>query len=103
MKTKKKSQYQHAQKRASHRYGLTIGPKTYDLLCKKIQNHDSDCIFLYKQSNRVTLYAVFIDEQWVPVVYDKDRHSVVTFLPETALNPFWDKLHAKAAKSGKLV
>lgn len=95
-KKKKKSQYQHAQKRASERYGLTVGHKTYEELCRKIQKHD--CVFLEKQSNRVTMFAVCIEGEWMPVIYDKDRHSIVTFLPKEALDPHRNKLHANAGK-----
>ncbi len=101
MKKTKKRQFQHTQKRAKYRYGLTIGPKTYDCLCKKIQEQQ-DSVFLYKKSNRVTLYAVFMEDQWIPVIYDKERHSVVTFLPPEALEPYRTKLNAKAAKLSKI-
>ncbi len=95
-KAKKKSQFQHAQRRACQRYGLTVGPRKYEELCKKIQQQD--CVFLEKQSNRVTMFAVQMEEQWLPVIYDKDRHSIVTFLPKQALDPYLDKLDEKAGK-----
>ena len=94
MKAKKKSQYQHTQRRACERYGLTIGPKAYNELCQKIK--DQNCVFLEKQSNRVSMFAVKMDQQWIPVIYDKERHSVVTFLPQKALEPYADKLDVPA-------
>lgn len=93
-KAKKKSQYQHTQRRAWERYGLTVGPKTYDEMVQKIQGQD--CVFLQKQSNRVSMFAVKIDEQWIPVIYDRDSHSIVTFLPQQALEPYADKLGSKS-------
>lgn len=87
MKSKKKSQVQHAQKRAAQRYGVTVGSKTYKQLCSRIQKN-KDCVFLQRQSNRVSMFAVKMNEEWVPVIYDKTRHTIVTFLPQTALEPF---------------
>ncbi len=93
-KTKKKSQRQHTQRRASQRYGFTIGPKIYDELCHKIKNDSKDeCVFLEKQSNRVSMWAVKVEGQWVPVIYDKERHSIATFLPIEALQPYQNKLN----------
>ena len=91
MKAKRKSQYQHSQRRASERYGMTVGHNLYDRLCERIQR--ADCVFLERQSNRVSVFAVEIDGAWVPVVYDKARHAISTFLPREALDPYRAKLH----------
>ena len=91
MRSKKRCQRQHTQQRASMRYGLTVGKKDYDDLCSRIKSGDG-CVFLEKQSNRVSMWAVSMDGEWVPVIYDKIRHSVVTFLPPEALEPFRDKI-----------
>lgn len=91
-KSKKKSQKQHTQRRACQRYGLTIGPKTYYELCNNIKNM-KDCVFLEKQSNRVSMWAVKMEGQWICVIYDKERHSIATFLPQEALLPYQSKLN----------
>jgi hypothetical protein len=93
MRLKKKSQKQHAQKRAAQRYGMTVGPQTYNELCKKVQTSSPDCVFLEKQSNRVSMFAVLLEDKWVPIIYDKQRHTIVTFLPEEALEPYRNKLN----------
>jgi hypothetical protein len=94
MRLKKKSQKQHAQKRAIQRYGVPIGPKTYNELCQKVQKQGPECVFLERQSNRVSMFAVILEGNWVPIIYDKQRHTIVTFLPQTALEPYRDQLNA---------
>jgi hypothetical protein len=89
---KEKSQKVHAQQRCKERYGLTLGRKTYDILCVKLREQGEDCIFLEKQSNRVSFFAIKHEEEWIPVIYDKMRHTIVTFLPKEALEPHKDKL-----------
>ena len=89
---KEKSQKIHAQKRCKQRYGLTLGTKTYDALCAKLREQGDDCVFLFKESNRVSLFAIKHEGEWVPIVYDKIRHTIVTFLPKEALEPYKDKL-----------
>ncbi len=96
MRKKKKSQYQHSQKRGRQRYGVTIGPKGYEELCNRIQQQDKDCVFLERQSNRVSMFAVRFEGEWMPVIYDKIRHSIATFLPKAALEPYKDKLNGRA-------
>jgi len=84
---KAKSQKIHARKRGMQRYGLQIGPKTYDLLCNKIRKGE-DAVFLMRESNRVSHYAVKHDGDWIPVVYDNNRSTIVTFLPKEALSQY---------------
>lgn len=89
---KEKSQLIHAQRRCRERYGLTLGTKAYDDLCGKLQDGGADCVFLEKQSNRISLFAVWYEDEWVPVVYDKIRHTIATFLPKEALDQYKHKL-----------
>jgi len=91
--SKKKAQRKHAQRRACERYGLTFGPETHAKLCTQIKN--GRAIFLERQSLRVTMFAVYHDGQWIPVVYDTHRHTIVTFLPLEALKPYTDKINAE--------
>lgn len=80
---------------------MTIGPKAYGELCNRIQNQDDGCVFLEKQSNRVSMFAVKVEGEWVPVIYDKARHSIATFLPLEALEPYLEKLNAIATEKNK--
>lgn len=91
---KEKSQKIHARKRGMQRYGLQIGPKTYDQLCNRIQNKGPEVVFLLKESNRVSHFAIKHDGDWLPVVYDKERGTIVTFLPKEALEQYEVKVPA---------
>ena len=78
--TKKKSENLHAKKRALERYNLTF--------TKAIRNHFKEQIqlnkgtFVSKQSRRVSLWDVDYSGETYRVVYDKQRHNIVTFLPK---------------------
>jgi hypothetical protein len=85
--SKAKRQKAHARRRARERYGLSLKQHEYHELCRRIQEN-IDCKFLYRQSNRVSLFALKWGGEWLPVVYDKQRHTVVTVLPQEALEPY---------------
>ncbi len=78
-RSKASAQYLHAKKRASERYGITLTKDSYRVLCKMIQDGQGKC--LGKQSNRLTVWKLQLAEFPVNVVYDKERHTIVTFLP----------------------
>lgn len=84
---KAKRQKAHARRRANERYGIHLGQHQYDEMCRMIR-HNEKCKFLDKQSNRVSLFALNYEGEWLPVVYDKQRHTVVTVLPPAALEPY---------------
>lgn len=92
MDRKKKAQKSHAKARAVQRYGITLKEHEYQEICKWIAQADPRAIWLEKQSLRVSLYAVRWQEQWLPVVYDKHRHSIASILPKEALVPYAKKL-----------
>jgi len=85
--SKAKRQKGHAKRRARERYGLNLRQHEYDELVRRIKNN-IDCRFLQRQSNRVSLFAIKMDGNWLPVVYDKQRHTVVTILPPEALDQY---------------
>lgn len=90
---KAKNQVAHATRRARQRYGISLKQHDYTDLCRVLTKGNSqDCVFLQKQSNRVTFWAVFYEDKWLPVVYDKLRKRIATVLPPEALLPFKDKL-----------
>jgi len=90
-RSKKKNQIQHAKHRAMQRYGISLTASGSEEMVRKIQSQ-KDCVFLERQSNRVSMIAVLHEEVWIPVVYDKQRKSIVTVLPENALQPYRSKL-----------
>lgn len=89
-------QFRHAARRANARYGLVLHKDRYLQLCKLIQDGRGTC--LGRQSNRLSVWRIevvrtdadaLLDGQKVSicnVVYDKQRHRIVTFLPEGITN-----------------
>jgi hypothetical protein len=82
-RSKASAQYLHAKKRALERYGLELNKDSYRGLCKMIQDNQGRC--LGKQSLRLSVWALDLDVGseiiTCNVVYDKERHTIVTFLP----------------------
>lgn len=86
-RSKASAQYLHAKKRAAERYGLELNREIYGRLCQAIQDGKGQC--MGKQSNRLSVWRIqVITGAEVPfkatecnVVYDKQRHTIVTFLP----------------------
>src|SRR5262245_10553695 len=85
MGSKAEDQRRHALRRASERYGLTLSPGQYDELCHRIRHGQDGAVFLDRQSNRVSMWAVRHGLRWLPVIYDSRRHQIVTFLPVNTL------------------
>jgi len=77
-RTKEKTLRQHARRRASERYGLSLTDKLHAQIVKQIQTSKSKLI--EKQSNRISIHDVTIGEDLVRVVYDRERKLIVTFL-----------------------
>ena len=91
MGSKKQSEIVHARRRALMRYGLNCGPRTRENLVRIIR--EGEGIFLSKKSNRVSAFAVFYENVWYPVVYDRNRKEIVTFLPAKYLDRYRDRLY----------
>lgn len=76
------SQRIHAKKRALERCGVNLNRHDMRELVTSIQKgHFS---LLEKQSNRVSVFKAKIDEEYYPVVYDRQRKTIVTVLPKDA-------------------
>lgn len=84
---KAKCQKKHAKRRAKSRFGLDLNQNQYLEMVKRIQNN-VDCVFLEKQSNRVSFFALKNEGVWLPIIYDKERKTIVTILPAEALEPY---------------
>lgn len=78
--TKKLNQRKHFKRRMFERYGVEINRKDIETIVKSIQNREAK--FLSRTSNRVTLWEVDYQGLAIPVVYDSQRKTVVTALPQ---------------------
>ena len=86
IKKKSVSQRLHAQRRFKERYNEELSTKDYNVMCSMIRN--SKATFLEKQTNRISKFKIVFKNRDVYLCYDKQRHTVVTFLkPEWVLNP----------------
>ena len=74
-KSKKKSQQIHAQNRCRQRFGCGFNEKQ---LVNRIIAGETELV--EKQSNRVSIHRVLIQENPANVVYDKTRKTIVTVL-----------------------
>ena len=79
---KQKSERRHAFHRFAERFGCGLSNVTYKEMIQQIQ--DGKATFVRKQSNRVSIWRLLYDDKVVRVAYDKERHQIVTFMPEEA-------------------
>ena len=77
--SKADAEFHHACRRALERYSLCLTRSSYTALCQQIRGGHGEC--LGRQSNRLSVWRVSLNGQTYPVVYDKNRHLIVTFLP----------------------
>ena len=73
------AQRQHAVRRAAERFGVVLSTEAYDALVRQIQAGQAR--FLFKESTRLSHFALVIGGVEVRAVYDRMRHTVVTVLP----------------------
>lgn len=73
----------HFKKRILERYGITINREQYRELCERMIIGKGR--FLGKESNARTHWLLWIEEQWVYVVYNKVLGGLVTALPKEAI------------------
>jgi len=73
-------QRKHAKMRASQRYQLTLNKDKLRVICKQIQE-GKGAKYVARQSFRVTIWEVTYEGKNLWAVYDRMRHTVVTFLP----------------------
>ncbi|MFH0873975.1 MAG: hypothetical protein V1846_04045 [Candidatus Komeilibacteria bacterium] len=76
----------HAKRRAWERCGLALTKADLSDIVRQIRLQSERAIFVRRYSNRVSLWLVSInvpDEKPTHhrVLYDKQRHQIVTFLP----------------------
>lgn len=84
--SKASCQRYHAKKRALERFDVSLTTADLNLVVQMIQ--DGRATFIEKQSNRVSVFAVIINDKKVNVVYDKTRKTIVTFLTDDMVSTF---------------
>jgi hypothetical protein len=90
MTSKKTNQRNHARKRAGERYELGFRKDERKYFVREIQG--GRAVFLEKSSHRVSKFAVKYEGEWYPVVYDKNRKEIITFLPPDSLRKYSGRL-----------
>jgi hypothetical protein len=75
---KRHAQFRHAMRRANERYGIRLTQHDLVTIIRDIQ--DGRAAFVVKQSHRVSLFDVDVQETKIRVAYDKVRKSIATVL-----------------------
>jgi hypothetical protein len=76
---KKYSETIHARRRAEERYGIKLNSKGRIAIIRMIQRGEK--IRSRKLTNRLTEHILMFEDNLIRIVYDKERHNIVTFLP----------------------
>ncbi len=69
----------HAKRRIAERYGVIMTSDDLKNVVRMIQA--GECIHLERISHRLSKHKITIRDKDFIVVYDRNRHCVVTFLP----------------------
>lgn len=85
MISKKYSQRAHAKRRALERFGIELTKDVRRTLVQAIQKGEAR--FRARQSLRITHWIVEYQGKELPVVYDRQRHEIVTVLPAPPVSP----------------
>ena len=83
MKSKAKTQRNHAIRRFKERFNITLNKDQYLQLCKRFKkqiNTRDGVTFVERQSNRVKVWDTHINEIPIRVVWDKKRQAIATVL-----------------------
>jgi hypothetical protein len=88
MQSKREAQDAHARRRAKERYGLYFHQDLCNTFVQKIKKSSENAVygqanalFIARDTLRIKLWMVHHENAWYPVCYDRDRQTVVTFLP----------------------
>lgn len=76
----------HARKRALERYNLEVDRKLLNWFAGQIKSNKA--IFFRRKSNRVTNWIVKYNNENYLVSYDKQRKTIITFLPKEKMKNF---------------
>jgi hypothetical protein len=76
--TKRQAERIHAKRRAKERFNMELTPEMRDKIIGKIRQ--GKAILVERQSLRTSKYMLVVSDQLVLVIYDKNRHEIVTLL-----------------------
>jgi len=87
----------HARRKFWGRFGKELSLAEYEALVRKIVDNgggenNGESVFLFKESNRVSHWAVRKGGRWYAVPFDRHRKAIATFLPPEALWPHLDRI-----------
>jgi hypothetical protein len=82
-RSKAKKQSRDARRRARERYALNLHQDAQQQIIRRIE--DGEARFVRRESQRVSLWEVEHDGLRLPIVYDRKRKTIVTVLPQEAL------------------
>ncbi|HUU58862.1 MAG TPA: hypothetical protein VMZ50_04915 [Phycisphaerae bacterium] len=84
---REESQYRHARRNARGRWGIDLTRELYDAWVAAIQNRNKGVGVrsLGRETRTRTHFAVEHDGREIPVVYDRERGTIATVLPESGL------------------
>ena len=77
-RSKRRDQQLHARKRAQERLGLNLSVNRQNEIVGMIQR--SECVFVRKDSNRVSVFDVEFEQETFRVAYDRHRKSLATIM-----------------------
>lgn len=78
--TKAKSQMIHTIRRCYQRHGIRLSRKKYKEIIEQIKGGEAELIEV--QTNRVSIYKIHFKGEEVLVVYDSQRKSLASILPQ---------------------
>lgn len=92
----------HARKRARERYDLDLSDDDLDDIATDVIGRRPNVVFLRADPlvKGRTWVAVRCDARWALLVFDQVTSTVVTFLPEHALSPYWGLLARREGRLG---
>jgi hypothetical protein len=87
--SKQAAQKVHCKRRFYERYGIPLTDEMLADAVDQIQHQKGK--YMGKQSFRLSIWQVMIAEQECIVIYDRERHSIVTCMPPGSLPPVKEK------------
>lgn len=89
-KSKKKCERDHTKRRMFERYGIKLTDIELDQMAA-IYRKGKDSEIFWVQSNRVVKAFINFKGKGYPIVYDRQRHQIVTVLPPEYLSDIQKK------------
>jgi hypothetical protein len=83
--SKIKAERLHARRRALERYNLVLFNEDLKAIAQRINRGEG--VMVRRQSLRVSVHELEVKGQRTLIVYDRQRHTPITFLPKEGLSP----------------